>query len=54
MIAALIIKIGLLIVFGGLALEVFVIGAVVDHSWSINDYLRNKAHQRNRKSASII
>ena len=54
MTAALIIAVGLFIVLSGFALGIFVIGAVVGHSWSVNDYLRNKAHQRHRRSVSVI
>jgi hypothetical protein len=53
MTAALLITVGLFIVFSGFALGTFVIGAVVSHSWSVNDCLRNKAHQRKRRSVSI-
>jgi hypothetical protein len=54
MTAALLITVGLFIVFSGFALRTFVIAAVVSHSWSVNDYLRDKAHQRKRRSLSII
>ena len=54
MTAALIITVGLIIVFSGFALGMFAIGTVVGHSWSATDYLRNKAHQRNRRSETII
>ena len=54
MTAALLITVGLFIVFSGFALRTFVIAAVVIHSWSVNDYLKDKAHQRKRRSLSII
>lgn len=54
MTAALIITVGLIIVFSGFALGMFAIGTVVGHSWSPTDYLRNKAHHRNRRSKTII
>ena len=54
MIATLIIIVGLFIVLSGFALGMFVISAVMGHSWSVNDYLRNKAHQRHRQTVRII
>ena len=54
MTAALLITVGLFIVFSGFALGTFVIGAVVGHWWSVNDYSRNKAHQRDCRSVALF